>query len=208
MNNAQAALRFLNREKPDLEEVGEALQDIARDGKRAGEVISRLRQFVHPGEMNPMAVDMNEVVKETLTLIRSEFLASNTIIRFSLAVGLPRVWGDRIQIQQVVLNLLMNAKEAMNQAGTGPREILVQTGQEGSGTIKVSIQDHGPGLQSVDMDKIFEPFYTTKTAGMGLGLAISRSIISTHGGRVWAMPNPDQGTTLAFTLPIFKEDTE
>jgi two-component system, LuxR family, sensor kinase FixL len=207
MNNAQAALRFLNREKPDLEEVGEALQDIARDGKRAGEVIQRLRQFVQPGERHLMAVDINEVVQETLTLIRNEFLASNTIIRFSLAEGLPRVWGDRTQIQQVVLNLLMNAKEAMNQAGAGPREILVKTGQEDSETIKVSIQDHGAGLQAEDLDKIFEPFYTTKTAGMGLGLAISRSIIASHGGRVWVEPNPDQGVTLAFALPIYEEAT-
>jgi signal transduction histidine kinase len=106
----------------------------------------------------------------------------------------------------VVLNLLVNAKEAMDQAGTNPREILIITEQEDKETVKVSFRDRGPGLTSENLEKIFEPFYTTKTAGMGLGLAISRSIIASLGGRVWAMPNLDQGATLAFALPIYKED--
>jgi two-component system sensor kinase FixL len=205
MNNAQAALRFLHRENPDMEEVGEALGDIVRDGKRAAEVIQHLRQFLRPGEMHSQAVNINQVIEETAALARNEFQTSNTNIRFSLADNLPPVWADRIQIQQVVLNLLMNAKEAMDQAGTNPREILVMTEQENE-TVKVSFQDRGPGLTSENLEKIFEPFYTTKTAGMGLGLAISRSIIASLGGRVWAAPNPDQGATLAFTLSIFKED--
>jgi PAS domain S-box-containing protein len=205
MNNAQAALRFLHRENPDMKEVGEALGDIVRDGKRAAEVIQRLRQFLRPGEMHAQAVDINQVIEETAALTRNEFQTSNTNIRFSLADNLPPVWADRIQIQQVVLNLLMNAKEAMDQAATNPKEILVMTEQEDE-TVKVSFRDRGPGLTSENLEKIFEPFYTTKTAGMGLGLAISRSIIASLGGRVWAAPNPDQGATLAFTLPIFKED--
>jgi PAS domain S-box-containing protein len=206
MNNAQAALRFLNRESPDLKEVDEALGDIIRDGKRAAEVIQRLRQFLRPGEMHAQAVDINQVIEETAALTWNEFQASNLRTRFSLADNLPPVWADRIQIQQVVLNLLMNAKEAMDQAGTNPREILVQTRQEDAENVQVSVRDRGAGLKSADLEKIFEPFHTTKTAGMGLGLAISRSIIASLGGRVWATPNPDQGTTLAFTLPIFKED--
>jgi two-component system sensor kinase FixL len=206
MNNAQAALRFLHRENPDLGEVGEALGDIVRDGKRAAEVIQRLRRFLRPGEMHSQAVDINQVIEETAALTRNEFETSNLRIRFSLADNLPPVWADRIQIQQVVLNLLMNAKEAMDQAGTNPREILVQTGQEDAETVKVAIRDRGAGLKSEDLEKIFEPFFTTKTVGMGLGLAISRSIIASLGGRVWAAPNPDQGATLAFALPIFKED--
>jgi PAS domain S-box-containing protein len=206
MNNAQAALRFLHRENPDIKEVGEALGDIVRDGKRAAEVIQRLRQFLRPGEMHSQAVDLNQVIEETAALTRNEFQASNLRIHFSLADNLPPVWADRIQIQQVVLNLLMNAKEAMDQAGSTPREILVMTEPEDGETIKVSVRDRGPGLTSENLEKIFEPFYTTKTAGMGLGLSISRSIIASLGGRVWAMPNPDQGITLAFTLPIFKED--
>jgi two-component system sensor kinase FixL len=206
MNNAQAALRFLHRQQPDLEEVGEALGDIVRDGKRAAEVIQRLRHFLRPGEMHSQAVDINQVIEETTALTRNEFQASNIRLRFSLADSLPPVWADRIQIQQVVLNLLMNAKEAMNQAGTNPREILVMTEQEDVETVKVSFRDRGPGMTSENLEKIFEPFYTTKTAGMGLGLAISRSIIASLGGRVWAAPNPDQGATLAFTLPIYKGD--
>jgi PAS domain S-box-containing protein len=206
MNNAQAALRFLHRENPDLGEVGEALGDIVRDGKRAAEVIQRLRQFLRPGEMHAQAVDINQLIAETAALTRNEFQTSNTNIRFSLADNLPPVWADRIQIQQVVLNLLMNAKEAMDQSGTNPREILVQTRQADAETVQVSVRDRGAGLKSEDLEKIFEPFHTTKTAGMGLGLAISRSIIASLGGKVWAAPNPDQGTTLAFTLPIFKED--
>ena len=206
MNNAQAALRFLHREQPDLGEVGEALGDIVRDGKRAAEVIQRLRHFLHPGEMHAQAVDLNQVLKETTALTRNEFQGSNIRVRFSLAENLPPVWADRIQIQQVVLNLLMNAKEAMDQAGTNPREILVMTEQEDEETVKVSFRDRGPGLTSENLENIFEPFYTTKNAGMGLGLAISRSIIASLGGRVWAMPNPDQGATLAFALPIYKGD--
>jgi PAS domain S-box-containing protein len=205
MNNAQAALRFLHRENPDMKEVGEALGDIVRDGKRAAGVIQRLRQYLRPGEMHAQAVDLNQVIEETAALARNEFQTSNTNIRFSLADNLPPVWADRIQIQQVVLNLLMNAKEAMDQTGANPKEILVMTEQEDE-TVKVSFQDRGPGLTSENLEKIFEPFYTTKTAGMGLGLAISRSIIASLGGRVWAAPNPDQGATLAFALPIFKEE--
>ncbi|MEJ2670941.1 MAG: ABC transporter substrate binding protein [Deltaproteobacteria bacterium] len=206
MNNAQAALRFLHRENPDMQEVGEALGDIVRDGKRAAEVIQRLRQFLRPGEMHAQAVDINQVIEETAALTRNEFQASNIRIRFSLADNLPPVWADGIQIQQVVLNLLMNAKEAMEQAGSNPRELLVRTEQEDGETVKVSFRDRGPGMTSENLEKIFEPFYTTKTAGMGLGLAISRSIIASLGGRVWAAPNPDQGATLAFALPIFKEE--
>jgi two-component system sensor kinase FixL len=206
MNNAQAAIRFLHREKPDLGEVGEALVDIVRDGKRAAEVIQRLRQFLRPDEMHAQAVDINQLIMETAALTRNDFQTSNTNIRFSLADNLPPIWADRIQIQQVVLNLLMNAKEAMDQAGASPREILVMTGQEDEETVKVSLRDRGAGLTSEDLKKIFEPFYTTKNAGMGLGLAISRSIIASLGGKVWATPNPDQGATLAFTLPICKGD--
>lgn len=206
MNNAQAALRFLKGDQPDLEEVGEALGDIVQDGKRAAEVIKRLRQFLRRGEMHLLPVDINEVIKETATLTSNEFLASNATIRFSLGDALPPVRADRIQIQQVVLNLLMNAKEAMSQAGAGLREVLVKTTQEDAGTIKVSIRDRGPGLPSANLEKIFEPFYTTKTAGMGLGLAITRTIIASHSGRVWAEPNPDQGVTLAFTLPVFEDE--
>jgi two-component system sensor kinase FixL len=206
MNNAQAAIRFLHREQPDLDEVGEALGDIVRDGKRAAEVIQRLRQFLRPGEMHAQAVDLNQVIEEATALTRNEFQSSNIKLRFSLTDNLPPVWADRIQIQQVVLNLLINAKEAMDQAGANPREILVMTEVEDEETVKVSFRDRGPGLTSENLEKIFEPFYTTKTAGMGLGLAISRSIIASLGGRVWARPNPDQGATLAFALPIFKGD--
>jgi PAS domain S-box-containing protein len=206
MNNAQAAIRFLHRERPDLGEVGEALDDIVRDGKRAAEVIQRLRQFLHPGEVHAQAVDINQLIAETAALTRNEFQTNNTNIRFSLADNLPPVWADPIQIQQVVLNLLMNAKEAMDQAGASPREILVQTGKEDGENVEVSVRDHSTGFPSEDLEKIFEPFYTTKTAGMGLGLAISRSIIASLGGKVWATPNPDQGITLAFTLPIYKEE--
>jgi len=206
MNNAQAALRFLHRQEPDLEEVDEALGDIVRDGKRAGEVIQRLRQFLRPGEMLLQAVDINELIKETAAFTRNEFLARNTVIRYSLSDGLPPVRADRIQIQQVVLNLLINAQEAMNQSEAEPREILVQTTPGDVGSITVSVRDRGPGLPSENLEKIFKPFYTTKAAGMGMGLAISRSIITSHGGRLWAVPNPDQGATLTFTLPVFQED--
>ena len=208
LNNAQAGLRFLHRETPDLGEVEAALQDIARDGKRASAVIQRLRGFLKPGMMHPEAVDLNGVIQEAVALVHNELLSRHITTGFSLAPDLPPVRGDRIQVQQVILNLLLNAMEAMQGAETDSREIHLKTEQESPDFITASLQDTGKGLSSDELERIFEPFCTSKAEGLGLGLSISRSIISGHGGRLWAKPNSDHGATFLFTLPVYQEDSD
>jgi C4-dicarboxylate-specific signal transduction histidine kinase len=206
LNNAQAALRFLNREQPDMAEVEAALEDIARDGKRASAVIQRLRSFLKPGLVHPEAVDINGVIHEAVALIQNELLSRRITARFDLAPDLPPVRGDRIQLQQVVLNLLLNAMEAMKQPAKTSPEIHLKTGQEGPDQITVSLKDNGKGLSSEELAKIFDPFWTSKAEGLGLGLTISRSIISAHNGKMWARPNADRGVTFLFTLPLYQGD--
>jgi PAS domain S-box-containing protein len=207
LNNAQAGLRFLHRETPDLGEVEAALQDIARDGKRASAVIQRLRSFLKPGLMHPEAMNLNGVIQEAVALVQNELLSRHIATRFSLAPDLPPVRGDRIQVQQVVLNLLLNAMEAMKKAGTDSHEIHLKTVQESPDLITASLQDTGKGLPSEALERIFEPFWTSKSAGLGLGLSISQSIISAHGGRLWARANADRGAAFFFTLPCYQGDS-
>ena len=207
LNNAQAALRFLNREQPDLAEVEAALQDIAQDGKRASAVIQRLRGFLKPGMMHLEAVDLNGVIQETVALVHNELLSHHITTGFSLAPDLPPVRGDRIQLQQVVLNLLLNAMEAMPGAETESHGIHLKTEQESPDFITASLEDTGKGLQSEALARIFEPFWTSKSGGLGLGLSISQSIISAHGGRLWARANADRGAAFFFTLPRYQGDS-
>jgi PAS domain S-box-containing protein len=208
LNNAQAALRFLNREQPDFAEVDAALQDIARDGKRASAVIQRLRSFLKPGVMHPEAVDINDVMQEAVSLVQNELLSRRIAMHLDLAPDLPPVRGDRIQLQQVVLNLLLNAMEALKQSATAAPEIHLRTEQGSPDYITVSLKDNGTGLSADELEKIFEPFWTSKAEGLGLGLSISRSIISAHGGRLWATPNSDTGVTFLFTLPHYQGESD
>jgi PAS domain S-box-containing protein len=208
LNNAQAALRFLNREQPDFAEVDAALQDIARDGKRASAVIQRLRSFLKPGVMHPEAVDINDVMQEAVSLVQNELLSRRIAMHLDLAPDLPPVRGDRIQLQQVVLNLLLNAMEALKQSATAAPEIHLRTEQGSQDYITVSLKDNGTGLSADELEKIFEPFWTSKAEGLGLGLSISRSIISAHGGRLWATPNSDTGVTFLFTLPHYQGESD
>ena len=201
LNNAQAALRFLNREQPDFAEVDAALQDIARDGKRASAVIQRLRSFLKPGVMHPEAVDINDVMQEAVSLVQNELLSRRIAMHLDLAPDLPPVRGDRIQLQQVVINLLLNAMEALKQSATVSPQIHLKTWEGGPNQITVSLKDNGKGLPADELEKIFEPFWTTKAEGLGLGLSISRSIISAHGGRLWATHNSDKGVTFLLILP-------
>jgi signal transduction histidine kinase len=205
LNNAQAGLRFLNRGQPDLDEVAAALQDIVRDGKRANAVIQRLRGFLKPGLRRQEAVDVNDIVKEAVALLENNLRARHITIHLSLDPDLPPAQGDHIQLQQVVLNMLLNSLEAMQEAGPGP-EIHLTTALENTDHIVVSVRDNGKGLQPEEVEKIFEPFYSKKTEGMGLGLSISRSIIAAHGGKLWASQNLERGATLTFTLPRYQEE--
>jgi C4-dicarboxylate-specific signal transduction histidine kinase len=201
ITNANAARRWLGAQPPDLEEVREALGRIIRDGRRASDIIGRIRALVRKAPPRKDQVDINEVVGEVVALTRSELRSSRTSVLTQLADDLPLVLGDRIQLQQVMLNLILNAVEAMSGSGERERKLLIRTDQEGSGGVFVAVQDSGPGLEPESLDRLFDAFYTTKPSGMGMGLSICRSIIEAHGGRVWAAPSQPQGAVFQFTLP-------
>src|SRR6201993_3032512 len=201
VSNAQAALRWLGRQPPDLEEVRQALAHIVQDGKRAGDVVGRIRDLIKKAPPREDRLDINEAVREVIELTRSEAATNGVSVQSELAGGLPLIQGDRVQLQQVVLNLIINAAEAMSGAGDGPRELLISTGTSDTGDVRVAVQDSGPGLTPAALERLFEPFYTTKPGGLGLGLSICRSIIEAHGGRLWASANVPRGATFQFTLP-------
>jgi signal transduction histidine kinase len=190
---------------PDSEEVRQALDRIVRNGRRAGDVISRIRALVAKAAPRNDRLDINEVVLDVVALTRSELRSSGTSLQTRLANGLPLILGDRIQLQQVMLNLILNAIEAMSGSRDGSRDLLVRTTQDGAGSVLVAVQDSGPGLKPESVDRLFDAFYTTKPGGMGMGLSICRSIIEAHGGRVWATANVPPGAVLQFTLPIHRK---
>ena len=204
-SNARAAQRFMDRTPPGLEEVREALEDVVRDGHRAGEVIRRLRALLKKGELERMSLNINEVAEEIVSLVHSEAVTKGVSMRMELGSGLPPVWGDRIQIQQVLMNLMMNGMEAMAEVEPSLRELVVTIRPHDPDSVRVSVQDAGTGLDEETMGQLFTPFFTTKAAGMGMGLAIGRSIVEAHGGKLWATYNPDRGATFHFTLPVKSE---
>jgi len=207
LSNAQAAQRFLTRDTPELDEVRNALADIVRDDQRAGGVIRRLHTLLRRGDIEQTPLDINEIIQEIVSLLHSEAVVKGISMKLHLAPDLPPAFGDRIQLQQVMLNLLLNGMEAMRDVEAGSRELLVRTSRGEPGTIDVAVQDSGNGLDEENMDHIFTPFFTTKTGGLGMGLSISRSIIQAHGGRLGARNNPDRGATFHFTLPASKGDS-
>ena len=202
LSNAQAAQRLLARDPADLAVVGEILDDIVTDDLRAGEVITRLRALLKKGEASFHPLDVNDVATEVLALARSELIERHATVDTRLAPGLPSVRGDRVQLQQVMLNLLLNACEAMSARTPAQRTLTVSTALDGSGLLLISIADRGSGIPPDAADRLFEPFFTTKSQGLGLGLSICRSIIDAHGGRLWADNNADQGATFTFALPV------
>ncbi len=208
VTNAQAALRWLNMQPPDPEEVRQALDRIVRNGRRAGDVIGRIRALVAKAPPRNDQLDINEVMLDVIALTRSELRGSGTALRTELADGLPPILGDRIQLQQVVLNLIFNAVEAMSEAQDGPRELLIRTDQDRPGGVLVAVQDSGPGLKPESIDRLFDAFYTTKPGGMGMGLSICRAIVEAHGGRMWATANVPQGAAFLFSLSCQRETSQ
>ena len=202
LSNAQAAIRILNAEQPDFHEVRDALHDIVSDDKRAAEVIRRLRRMLKKEELKSEALELNVVIQEIVDLLRSEIIIINASIAMDLDAGIPDVYGDRIQIQQVILNLLVNAFDAVKGLPEGTREVRISTRVGEADSIRVSVSDSGPGIEAHKPEAVFEAFYTTKNKGMGMGLPISKSIIEQHDGRIWASDNPEGGAVFAFTLPV------
>ncbi|MGZ8203344.1 MAG: ABC transporter substrate binding protein [Burkholderiales bacterium] len=203
LSNARAALRFLMREPPDMEELREILEDIAEANIRAAEVIRRMRVLVKKEEQIEFAtVDLSSLVMDVVSLLHSDALMQDVRILLQLEDDLPPVRGDRIQLQQVVLNVLLNAFDAVKACPPGEREVTLHAQRHEGGMNRVSVSDRGPGLSAEALTRIFEPFYTTKHDGLGMGLSICRSIIEAHGGSLWAENNAERGATFYFTVPV------
>jgi len=201
VTNAHAGLRWLGLEPPNLEEVREALAAIVTDSNRASDVINRMRALIKKAPARKDGLQINEVILEVTALMRGELVKSGVSLNTQLAQGLPLIQGDRVQLQQVLVNLIMNAVEAMGSVNHGSRKLLIGTGADEAGRIRISVQDSGPGLNPQIFDRVFDPFYTTKVDGMGMGLSICRSIIEAHDGRIWASAMPGSGSTFNVSLP-------
>ena len=200
-NNARAALNFLDKQPPDLGEVREALHSVVGDADRAGDIIDRIRDHIKKAPPRKGRFDLNKAINEVIALAESAINTNGVSVQTRLAEGLAPVQGDRVQLQQVVLNLILNAVEAMSTVEAGPRELLISTEQTQTGGVLVSVRDSGPGIDPDHLDRVFEAFYTTKSSGVGMGLSICRSIIDAHGGRLWAEANEPRGAVFQFTLP-------
>ena len=205
VTNAQAAMRWLKARRPDLTEVEQALGRIVRDANRAGDVIGRIRALVKkaPPRKEPLAI--NDAIREVIALTRGEALKNRVSVQTELADGLPPIEADRVQLQQVMLNLIINAIEAMSGVGEESRELRISSARDGSGGVLVAVRDSGPGLDPAGLEHLFDAFYTTKPDGMGMGLSICRSIIEAHGGKIWGAANAPRGGQFQFTLPLQAE---
>jgi signal transduction histidine kinase len=199
LTNAQSALRFLDQKPPELEEVRQALTSIVKDGNHASEVIDRIRALIKKAPPRKDRFEINGAIREVIELTHTEVVKNAISLRTELADCLLIVQGDRVQLQQVILNLIINAIEAMSSEGT--RELLIGTGKDGSSSVLVRIGDSGPGLAAATLERLFQPFCTTKPNGLGLGLSICRSIVEAHGGRLWVTTNVPRGAIFQFTLP-------
>jgi signal transduction histidine kinase len=199
-NNARAALNFLDKMPPDLREVREALGCLVGDADRAGDIISRIRDQIKKAPPRKNRFDLNAAINEVIVLARTVIIRNGVSVQTQLADGLSPVHGDRVQLQQVVLNLTLNALEALGSVEPGRRELLISTEQDRTGVL-VAVRDSGPGIDPTHLERIFEAFYTTKPSGTGMGLSICRSIVDAHRGRLWAEANEPRGVVFQFTLP-------
>jgi C4-dicarboxylate-specific signal transduction histidine kinase len=201
VTSAQAARRWLDRQPPHLEEVRQALARIVKDGNRAGEVSGRIRELIKKAPPRKDQLDMNEAIREVIELTRREAVKTGVSVQARLADNLPLIHGDRVRLQQVILNLIVNAIEAMSGVDAGARDLLISTGKVDPKGVLVAVRDSGPGLAPATREHLFEAFYTTKPTGLGMGLSICRSIIEAHGGRLWAEANEPRGAVFQFLTP-------
>jgi len=206
LSNAQAAIRFLARDGADLDEVRDILKDIVDEDHRAGEIIRRLRALLKKGDVQRHPLAINDVVLEVLKLVRSDLGNQSVTTHTALAPDLPMVSGDRVQLQQVLLNLVINASDAMRSNAADDRQIVVRTELGDGNGVRVSVSDGGCGMASETLARVFEPFFSTKNHGLGLGLSVCHTIVSAHGGTLRAANNPDRGATFTVTLPLSGEE--
>jgi len=205
--NGNASLHFLAAQPPNLEEARQAIECIVKDANRASDVIARVRGLARRTPPQKELLNINETINEIVQLTASEIQNKHVFLRVQLSDDLPLVPGDRVQLQQVILNLILNAMDAMYGTAEGSRELLVSTMADKANIVLVAIHDTGSGLEQGKIENLFNAFYTTKHDGMGMGLAISRTIIEAHGGRIWAGPNTPRGAVFRFTLPAGSAET-
>jgi C4-dicarboxylate-specific signal transduction histidine kinase len=201
--SAQAALRFLGRRPPKLDKVRETLEAIVETGHRAGDVVDRIHALIKKAPNRNEHLEINKAILEVIELIRGEAVRNGTSVQVNLAKDLPLVEGDRVQLQQVILNLAINAVEAMGLTSDREKELLISTRKAEPFSVLVEVRDSGPGLTPGTLEHLFDAFYTTKPGGLGMGLSICRSIIEAHGGRLWATNIAPHGAVFHFTLPAF-----
>ncbi len=205
VTNAEACVRWLDRETPDLDEARYAVKQIVNDGHRAGEVIRRVRALVNKVNTQKAPLEVNDVVNEVVALVQRELLSHRVSLRMELAPALPAVLADRVQLQQVIINLVMNGIEAMQPLTDRPRELVIRSHQDEANQVVIAVADRGVGISAENADQLFNAFFTTKSSGIGMGLSICRSIIEAHGGRISAANNDGPGATFQFTLPLHQE---
>jgi signal transduction histidine kinase len=202
LNNAHVAQQLLEAEVPDVEALRDIVADILADDQRAAKVISRLRALLKKGELDHVLLDLNEIVRDVAELVRSDMVFRHVPMTLDLDPGLPQVRGDRVQLQQVILNLVLNSLEAMSEPDARDHVLGIRTSRAGPTAVSVAIRDSGAGIDMADVDRMFQPLYTTKTEGLGMGLAIARTIVDAHGGELRASNNPEGGATFEFSLPV------
>src|SRR5712675_2306276 len=207
VNAAAACRRWLDRGTPDLDEARRAVEWITKEANRASEVILRVRALANKTDIEKVPLDINDVVREVVALVQRELLSHRVSLRMELAPALPMILGDRVQLQQVIINLVMNGIEAMQSVTDRPRELVIQSGQDETHRVLVTVTDTGVGISANNADRLFNAFFTTKSSGMGMGLSICRSIIEAHGGRMSAANNVGPGARFQFTLPLHQEVT-
>jgi C4-dicarboxylate-specific signal transduction histidine kinase len=199
--NGDASLRWLRRQPPEIEKAAQSVEQMVADVNRASVIVDRIHSLVKKHVPRKEKLDINGAILEVVGVIQSEVIKNNVTARMELAESLPHIQGDRVQLQQVILNLMINSIQAMSDLAGRERELHVTTELFASEAVRVGVRDSGPGLSPESLSRLFEPFYTTKPEGMGMGLSICRSIIEAHGGRLWAIPSEPQGALFQFTIP-------
>jgi C4-dicarboxylate-specific signal transduction histidine kinase len=207
VTNAEACLGWLDRETPDLGEARSSVKGIVTAANRVAEVVRSVRALSNKADSERAPLDINEVINEAITLVQRELLSHRVWLRTELAPVLPMVLANRVQLQQVIINLVTNGIEAMDAVTDRPRELMIRSRRDESDQVSISVTDSGVGISAEHADRLFGPFVTTKSDGMGMGLSICRSIIQAHGGCIWVEPNLIEGAAFHFTLPLHQEDT-
>jgi signal transduction histidine kinase len=202
VNAAAACRRWLDGGTPNLDEARSAVDWIVKEGNRASEVIRRVRALANKTDIEKVPLDIDDVVGEAIALVQRELISHRVSLRMEFAPALPMILGDRVQLQQVIINLVMNGIEAMQSVSDRPRELVIGSHQDETHRVLVIVTDSGVGISAENADRLFNAFFTTKSSGMGMGLSICRSIIEAHGGRLWATANVPHGATFQFTLPV------